>query len=97
MRVTKLVSVTLLSSTASEHQLRTDPKPETQYKQECIPVGCVPPAAVAVPGAGGGCLPVGCLPRQGVSARGVSARHHPVDRIAGTCKNITLPQLRCGR
>ena len=29
--------------------------------QECIPVGCVPPASVAV--RGGGCLPGGCLPR----------------------------------
>ena len=42
------------------------------YMQECIPVGCVPPAAVAVRG---GCLPrrgicpEGCLPRR-VSASG---------------------------
>ena len=52
-------------------------------EQECIPVGCVPSAAVAVPGGvclpGGGCLPArGCLPGRGgqgrVSAcRGVSA------------------------
>ena len=49
-------------------------------KQECIPVGCVPPAAVTVcrggclPGGGsaqggvcpeGGCLPGGCLPMGG--------------------------------
>ena len=38
------------------------------YKQECIPVGCVPSAAVAI--SGGGCLPGGCLPRAGVSSRG---------------------------
>ena len=51
-------------------------------QQECIPVGCVPSAAVAI-GRGrlsawgvfaqgclpGGCLPRGCLPR-GVSAQG---------------------------
>ena len=24
-------------------------------------------------------------------------RHPPVDRMADMCKNITLPQLRCGR
>ena len=44
-------------------------------KQECIPVGCVPSAAVAVPGGvclGGVCLIGGvCLPR-GVSAKGVA-------------------------
>ena len=40
----------------------------------------------------------GCLPRGvGVSARGVSARHPSVDRMTDRCKNITLPQLRCGR
>ena len=32
-------------------------------KQECIPVGCVPSAAVVVSGGGGRCLPRGCLPR----------------------------------
>ena len=42
-------------------------------QQECIPVGCVPPASVAVSVVGGclprgvclggGCLPRGCLPR----------------------------------
>ena len=51
----------------------------TVQKQECIPVGCVPPAAVAVSSGWGvsasggvwpgglsgpvGCLPRGCLPR----------------------------------
>ena len=56
--------------------------------QECIPVGCVPSAAVAVWRGGGGgvsaqgrvcpgvgCLPGGCIP-------------------ACRCKNITFPQLR---
>ena len=33
----------------------------------------------------------GCLPR------GVSARYPPVNRMTDGCKNITLPQLRCGR
>ena len=40
----------------------------------------------------GGCLPRGCLPREGVSAR-----HPPMDRMTDACKNITLPQLRCGQ
>ena len=52
----------------------------------------------------GGCLPGGCLPggvaaRQGVCQGGcqgcVCGRHPPMDRMADTCKNITLPQLRC--
>ena len=38
-------------------------------KQECIPVGCVPSAAVAVSGVGGVCLG-GCLPRGELSAQG---------------------------
>ena len=51
------------------------------YPQECIPVGCVPSAAVAVCEGGdvwpGGCLlagicPGGCLP--GMSAHGVSTQ-----------------------
>ena len=49
----------------------------TDIEQECIPVGCVPSAAVAVGG-------------------GVSTSP-PVNRITDACKNITLPQLRCGR
>ena len=54
-------------------------------QEECIPVGCVPPAAVAVsvgvfPGGMGGCMPGGgsaqwgCLPRGGWLPRGVSAQ-----------------------
>ena len=39
-------------------------KVDTLTKQECIPVECVPCAAVAV--LGGGVWPVGCMPR-GVS------------------------------
>ena len=41
-------------------------------KQECIPVGCVPSAAVAFSGVGRGCLPEGgvCL-RGDVYLRGV--------------------------
>ena len=56
-----------------------------------------------------GYLPVGCLPRgRGVSALGrcllggclaggVMHPPPPVDRMRDTCKNIILPQLRCGR
>ena len=115
-------------------------------RQDCIPVGCIPPAcwpylpACSVPG---GLdliplnFPLGCGPGSdppqfppwvwdwrgglllggssswgvgvyswGVSppggyARGVVSQHAlrqtpPVDRITDACKNITLPQLRCG-
>ena len=51
-------------------------------KQECILVGCVPSAAVAVPG--------------GVSACHTHT-HTRVNRMTDMFKNITLPQLRCGR
>ena len=47
----------------------------------------------------GGLCPGGSLSR-GVSVRGVSLTETPspsVNRITNTCKNITLPQLRCGR
>ena len=59
----------------------------SHIEQECIPVGCVPSAAVAV---GGGVCP-------GVSAQEVSAPVHagiqpPVKRITDACENITLPQ-----
>ena len=71
-----------------------------QVKQEYIPVGCVPFAAVAVTG-GRGVSPKGGLPREGVwqggFAQGGVCQTSPVDRITDTCKNITLPQLRCGR
>ena len=33
----------------------------TNFEQECIPVGCVPPAIVAISGERGVC-PGGCLP-----------------------------------
>ena len=65
-------------------------------KQECIPVGCVPSAAVTV--LGGGCLPARgvfaqrrdvCLPGAGVSA-GVCDRTPTVDRMTDTCKNINI-------
>ena len=61
-------------------------------EQECIPVGCVPSAAVAVYW--------GCLPGRGVSAGGVYPSMHwgrhlpPMDRTTDRCKNITFPQLR---
>ena len=63
-------------------------------KQECIPVGCVSSATVAVmggclPGGGGGCLPGRvCLPGGGVSDTPL-----PVNRITDRCKDITFPQL----
>ena len=58
--------------------------------QECIPVGCVPSAAVAVSGGGEGewptvgvCLQVPLL-----------ELYTPPNRITDRCKNITFPQLR---
>ena len=69
------------------------------FKQECIPVGCVPSAAVAICW-GGGCLPGGvsaqrgCLPRGGVCPGvclpgGVSAQGAGVS--AGVCLADTPP------
>ena len=65
-------------------------------KQECIPVGCVPPAAVAVPGGSPG--------RGGLQAPGTppgadppADTPPPINRMTDACENITLPQLRCGR
>ena len=65
-------------------------------KQECIPVGCVLPAAVAVRGGG--------LHQSPPTASGTRppprTRHPPgpdtppVNRITDTCKNITFPQPR---
>ena len=65
---------------AAYQKLMPNLKPkEKNFEQECIPVGCVPSAAVVVSGGGvsakGGYLPGGvslggCLPR-GVSAGGV--------------------------
>ena len=66
-------------------------------KQECIPVGCIPSAAVAV--SVGVCLGRGCLPWESVClgrgclARGCLPRHPPVNRITGRYRNITFPQL----
>ena len=75
--------------------------------QECIPVGCIPSAAVAVFFWGGGCLPRGCLPGGGLPGGGVCLGGclprrgvhplPPVDRIdtrlTHAWENITLPQL----
>ena len=61
-------------------------------EQECIPVGCVPSATVAVCSRGWvsarGCLPVGDV---------CQTTPPPVNRMTDVCENITLPQLRCGR
>ena len=48
-----------------------------------VPGGYLAGPGGVVPGPGGG-VPGQVLP-------------HPVDRITDACKNITLPQLRCGR
>ena len=47
----------------------------------------------------GGCIPA-CTRQKGVCLGGVCPgwcdRHPPVNRMTDRCKNITLPQLRCG-
>ena len=67
-------------------------------EQECILVGCVPSAAVAI--SGGGVYQEGVSAQGGVSP-GVSTQggvwHTPMNRITDRCRNITLLQLGCGR
>ena len=71
-----------------------------QFKQECIPVGCVyhplqwpsqgEEGVSALGGSAQGWVSArGCLPRWGGVCLG--------DRMTDRCKNITLPQLCCGR
>ena len=64
-------------------------------KQESIPVGCVPFAAVAIGVMGGVCRGVstqgGCLPRGGVSAWGVSERHPTYEQNDWQTVVKTLP------
>ena len=67
---------------------------ELIVEQECIPVGCVPSAAVAVFFGGGEVSAGGVYP--GVSAQ-LGGVCPPLDRMTDRCKNITLPQLRCRR
>ena len=75
-------------------------------KQECIPVGCIPSAAVAARGV---CIPActgqGCIPActgqggvylGGICPKGCLPHTSPVNRITDAYENITLPQLRCG-
>ena len=64
-------------------------------KQECIPVGCVSSAAVAVPCPGGVSGPGGCLVHGSTWSGGVipactEADPPPVDRMTDRCKNITF-------
>ena len=132
--VQQILTFPLLENSPS---LSGKPVCKITYIQECIPVGCVPPAAVAVGVLGGGvCLPqcmlrdppkdVGLETSLGVGGPGDPPKarplnfppgcgpgdllqdilgyhlqcmlgyHPPVNSITDTCKNITLPQLRCG-
>ena len=61
-----------------------------QVQQECIPVGCVPSAAVAV---GGVCLPGGCI--TACTGRGVSAPVHAGIQRGVSAKGC-LPQCTLG-
>ena len=58
------------------------------YKQECIPVGCVPSAVVAI---GGGYLPGGCQPRGGVCLGGCLPRG--VSTWGGVYPGLCLPRV----
>ena len=70
--------------------LRTDFSVKKKYfKQECISVGCVPSATVAV--SGGGCLSGGVCTGVGACLGGVHLP--PTEFLAHACKNITFPQL----
>ena len=76
---------------------------KTRPKQECIPVGCVPSAAVAV------CLGVrGCLSQcMLIHPPGQTPQHLPLgigletipskDRMTDSCKIITFANFVCGR
>ena len=66
------------------------------FEQECIPVGCVPPAAVAI---SGGVSPPGIPPEQtpckacwDTTCNACWDSTPPVNRMTNRCKNITLPQ-----
>ena len=76
--------------------------------QECIPVGCIPPAAVAVlmglhqappreqaPPSNEQTSPGSRHPPQSRHLPGT--RHPPVDRMTDTCKNITFANFVFGR
>ena len=77
--------------------------PITAKEQECIPVGCVPPAAVAVSTPPGARHPpgLGTPPSLGpgtpppwdqASPPGPGKHPPPLNRMTDGCKNITLPQ-----
>ena len=60
------------------------------FSQGCLPRGCLPRGF-------GGYLPSRCLPRE-VSAQGCLPDTPPwTEWLTDRCKNITLPQLYCGR
>ena len=75
---------------------------ETKLKQKCIPIGCVPPDAVATISCtgslsgGGGSLFVAVFVNWGFCLEDLGDRDlppPPVDRMTHTCKNITLPPI----
>ena len=62
-------------------------------EQECIPVGCVPSAAVAVLVGGvlgGPAQSEGCLLGRGICLGGCTP---PMDRMTNACENILFPPL----
>ena len=73
-------------------------------KQDCIPVGCIPPACwpylPACIAQGGGVCSGGCLLWESCSGGGIPActeADSPIDRMTDTCKNITFANFVCER
>ena len=65
----------------------------TYQLQECIPVGCVPPAAVAVPGGIHQALPREQTPPLGPDPLGTDtpqSRPPPVNRMTDACEKYNL-------
>ena len=63
---------------------------QLHFKQECIPVGCLQSAAVAVSGGGDVC-PRGCLPGGSAWGEGVSAGGQGVSAQGGVCQTPPSP------
>ena len=78
----------------------SSPSVNITLQQECIPLGCVPSAAVVIwmRGLLGGCLPRGvsargCLPRGCMAACNGADTPLWTDFFTHACENITFPQL----
>ena len=64
----------------------------SSYKEECIPVECVPPAAVAIPGGFSTRHPPKSRPRPGAAPPPREQTPFWTEFLTQACENITLPQ-----